>query len=100
MSKNNNPDALIITLIVTTDNAQANGVATNAVAAVVIDSNNVLLANQIVSFTATNGAVIASSAITDGLGQARGILTSTTAGTVSVTATINSSEKTEMVTFT
>jgi adhesin/invasin len=100
MSKDNNPDAFISTLVVVKDQAQANGVATNAVEVVVVDSNNVLLPNQSVFFSATNGAVIVKQAITDTTGKARATLTSTTAGTVSVEAKLNSSVTVTMVTFT
>jgi hypothetical protein len=87
----NNPNAVIEDLYVSQNNAQADGASTNEVTAEVTDGNGGLLANQNVTFEADNGALIQSPVLTDELGKARATLTSTDAGIVTVTATINAS---------
>ncbi|RYM57398.1 hypothetical protein BSR03_25375, partial [Serratia proteamaculans] len=95
----NNPNAVIESLYVSRDNAQADGAATNEVTAEVTDGDSGLLANQSVTFEADNGAVIQSPVLTDELGKARATLTSTEAMVVTVTATINASSSDVEVVF-
>lgn len=90
----NSGSAVIIAanMSVTTDNAVANGAATNAVQATVTDSNNNLLADEVVTFTATNGALVTTVIGTTGAdGIATAMLTNTAAGTSAVTATLSNS---------
>ncbi|MBG0639189.1 Ig-like domain-containing protein [Enterobacter asburiae] len=87
-------------LTVTTDNAKANGTATDAVKAIVTDANGNLVKDATVAFTATNGATITTaSATTDANGVATTTLTNTKAGTTSVTATVNGNSKSVDTTF-
>ncbi|WP_420809758.1 Ig-like domain-containing protein, partial [Entomohabitans teleogrylli] len=86
-------------LTVETDNAQANGSATNSVKAVVTDAQGNALANQSVSFSADNGATIAASGVTGEDGSVVMTLTNTTAGISAVTATISGSSQSVSVTF-
>ncbi|MGP3593338.1 Ig-like domain-containing protein [Vagococcus sp. WN89Y] len=86
-------------LVVVADNALANGSATNSVKATVTDAFGNLVAGQMVSFRADNGATIATSATTDGKGEITVSLTSTKAGQSSVVATVNSSSQSQAVTF-
>ncbi|TKI04713.1 LysM peptidoglycan-binding domain-containing protein, partial [Martelella alba] len=77
-------------LTVTRNNALANGIASNEVRAVVTDSEGKPLADQVVAFTATNGAVVTTVIGTTGAdGVATATLTNTTAGISTVTATLN-----------
>ncbi|MCS3490708.1 inverse autotransporter beta domain-containing protein [Enterobacter sp. SLBN-59] len=87
-------------LTVTTDNAKANGTATNAVKAIVTDASGNLVSGVAVTFTATNGATITTaSATTDADGIATTTLTNTTAGKAKVTATVNGNSQTVDTTF-
>ncbi|MGX9834552.1 Ig-like domain-containing protein [Enterobacter dykesii] len=87
-------------LTVTTDNAKADGSATNAVKAIVTDANGNVLAGQSVSFSASNGAtVITASATTDADGVATTTLTNSKSGITSVTATVNGNSQTVDTTF-
>ncbi|MHC5178849.1 Ig-like domain-containing protein [Serratia rhizosphaerae] len=95
----NNPNAVIEYLYVSQDHAQADGTATNEVTAEVTDGSGGLLANQSVTFEADNGALIQSPVLTDELGKASATLTSTEAGVVTVTATINASSSDAEVVF-
>ncbi|WP_261437959.1 Ig-like domain-containing protein, partial [Serratia quinivorans] len=95
----NDPTAEVIALRTLDDQAAADGQATNRVMAEVADSNHVLLANQSVTFLATNDAEIVSPVLTDAGGKATTTLTSTSEGTVKVTAVINVSARSTDVTF-
>ncbi|WP_411704856.1 YrIlm family inverse autotransporter adhesin [Edaphovirga cremea] len=81
-------------LTVTADNALANGSASNAVQARVTDANGNPVAGQSVSFTASNGAAIATATgITGADGMAVATLTSNVAGISAVTAIVNDSSQ-------
>ena len=86
-------------LSVITDNSPANGVATNSVQALVTDANNNPVANAVVSFTASNGALIAASATTGVDGKVLVTLTNTSAGDSQVIATINGTSQRVTVHF-
>lgn len=82
-------------LTVTSDNAVANGTATNGVQARVTDAHSNPVAGQSVSFTATNGATVTTVIGTTGAdGIATATLTNTAAGRSVVTATVNGSSQT------
>ncbi|QSR71975.1 beta strand repeat-containing protein, partial [Aeromonas jandaei] len=88
-------------LTVTADNAVANGVATNAVQAVVRDGNGNLVSGVEVAFAADNGAALSAAAATTGAdGVATVTLTNTAAGTAVVTATVNGTSRSVNTTFT
>ncbi|RYM55415.1 hypothetical protein BSR03_27250, partial [Serratia proteamaculans] len=95
----NNPNAVIEDVYVSQNNAQADGTSTNEVTAEVTDGSGRLLVNQSVTFEADNGALIQSPVLTDELGRAIATLTSTDAGEVTVTATINASSSDVAVVF-
>ncbi|WP_412774883.1 Ig-like domain-containing protein, partial [Yersinia pekkanenii] len=79
-------------LTVTTDNAIANGTATNAVQATVTDANGNPVSGQAVSFSADNGAEVSTVIGTTGAdGIATATLTNTVAGISAVTATLSNS---------
>ncbi|MBJ3590099.1 inverse autotransporter beta domain-containing protein [Salmonella enterica subsp. enterica serovar Saintpaul] len=87
-------------LIVTKDNATADGVDSNAVSAKITDSNGNVVPGIPVSFTADNGAsVMNTPVITDANGVAATGLTNTTAGVSVVTASVNGSRATVNTTF-
>ena len=86
-------------LTVLSDNAPANGVATNSVKAVVTDAAGNVVANQAVKFSADNGAAIADTGITGPDGSVEVTLTSTKAGTANVTASAGSSSQSVATTF-
>jgi len=86
-------------MTVTADNAVANGQGSNQVQVLVTDTNGNPLANQTVNFTASNGASIDDSAITDAQGRITQSLTSLVAGPSTVTATVNGSSQSVGVTF-
>ena len=87
-------------LVVTSDNAKADGHATNAVQAKVTDANGNLVPNAVVSFTADNGATIVNASVTTGSdGLASTTLTNIQTGIAKVTATINSHSQTVDTTF-
>lgn len=87
-----NPPAATIQssdLIVTRDNALADGTATNAVKAKVTDGNGNSLVGQTVTFSASNGAkLVTLSGTTNAEGVVETTLTSTTPGTAIVTASL------------
>ncbi|MEG0533374.1 MAG: inverse autotransporter beta domain-containing protein, partial [Citrobacter sp.] len=89
-------------LVVTTDNAKANGADANAVQATVTDVNGNAVKDQVVTFSADNGATIASPTVkTDENGVATTTLTNTKAGTANVTATLaDGKSATKATTFT
>ncbi len=79
-------------LSVVTNNAAANGTATNSVKATVVDANGNPVANQSVEFFIYNGVgvIVGSSTVVTGPnGEAEIQLTSTFAGQVSITAELN-----------
>ncbi|HEM8065403.1 TPA: Ig-like domain-containing protein [Enterobacter hormaechei] len=87
-------------LTVTQDSALADGTARNAVQAKVTDAAGNTVAGQSVTFSATNGAVLtATTVVSDANGVAVTALTSLTAGTSAVTATLNGSSQTVETTF-
>ncbi|HDZ8013391.1 TPA: inverse autotransporter beta domain-containing protein, partial [Citrobacter amalonaticus] len=83
-----------------TNDALANGSATNSVKATVTDAQGNLLSGQIVNFSADNGATIVASGTTGNDGTVTMTLTSTVAGSSTVTASINNSSRSVSVTFT
>jgi adhesin/invasin len=79
-------------LTVVTNNATANGVATNSVNAHITDANGNPVANQTVTFTIASGTgsfVGSATVTTNASGDAQISLTSQVAGTVNITATVN-----------
>ncbi|MRT15325.1 hypothetical protein GJV07_24240, partial [Enterobacteriaceae bacterium RIT711] len=86
-------------LTVVTNDAVANGTATNSVKVKVTDANNHPLENQLVTMTAGNSAVVGTVALTDTNGEVTVTLTSTRAGISTVTAAINGTSRTVDVTF-
>ncbi len=87
-------------LTVTSDNAAANGVATDAVQAKVTDANGNLVPGVAVAFSITTGAtVVTASAITDAEGVAKTNLTSEKSGAYTVTAALNEASQTATVNF-
>lgn len=86
-------------MIVKTDNALADGQDYNQVQVRVTDANGNPLANQTVSFTASNGAVIDATATTDAEGCVMQSLTSQVAGQTTVTASVNGRSQTVSVAF-
>ncbi|MEZ2604977.1 Ig-like domain-containing protein [Kluyvera intermedia] len=95
-----NPDAIINMLGILTDNAPADGVAENSVSATIVDGDHNLLAGQLVTFSASNGARIKSPGITGKNGIATTTLTSFFEGYSVVTAKINDDSKQITVNFT
>lgn len=81
------------------DNAVANGSAANQIQVVVTDAGGNPLAGQNVSFKASLGAHIASSATTGSDGTLQLPITSTFAGVSTVTASINGSSQSVDLTF-
>ncbi|MGO2258725.1 MAG: Ig-like domain-containing protein, partial [Hafnia alvei] len=82
------------------NDAVANGVATNEVQAIVTNAFGKPVANEIVTFSATNGAIVTSiQATTNGDGIATTTLSSTKSGSSTVTATINNTSQTTQVNF-
>ncbi|WP_336209949.1 Ig-like domain-containing protein [Enterobacter sp. P82] len=86
-------------LTVITDNAAADGSAANQIQVVVTDANGNRLAGQTVSFSATNGATIAATGVTDASGAIEEAITSTTAGESVIEATVNGKAQQVTVTF-
>ena len=91
--------AKIASLEVMQDNAVADGSMANTLRARVTDAFGNTLAGQTVSVTADNSAMVASTVITGPDGTVEISVTSQTAGTSSVTASINSSSQSRNVTF-
>ncbi len=86
-------------LTITIDNALANGIASNEVKAIVTDATGNLIPNQVVTFLADNGAVMAGSSTTGPDGSVTLPLTNTTAGVAHVTATVNGHSQSVNVNF-
>ncbi|MGS0636981.1 inverse autotransporter beta domain-containing protein, partial [Citrobacter sp. VF227] len=82
-----------------TDNAVADGTASNTVKAVVADIRGNPVAGVAVGFSADNGATIAGTGTTGADGSVTQSLTSTTAGLSTVTATVNGSSATTATHF-
>ncbi|HBU9399908.1 TPA: Ig-like domain-containing protein [Escherichia coli] len=91
--------AQIASLEVTQDNAVADGAMANTLRVKVTDAFGNTLAGQTVSVLADNGATVAPTVITGQDGTVEISVTSQTAGTSAVTATINSSSQSRDVTF-
>ncbi|HAS8622938.1 TPA: hypothetical protein I7784_22000, partial [Vibrio vulnificus] len=87
--------------VVSSDNAVADGVATNEVVVTLKDANNNAVAGDSVSFVVTGSAQAASptTVTTDPSGEARFTLTDTLAESVTVTATHRSGSRDVNVTF-
>nr|HEK5740393.1 Ig-like domain-containing protein [Escherichia coli] len=91
--------AKIADLVVSQDNAVADGSTANTLRARVTDAFGNALAGQTVSVMAGNGATVAPTVITEPDGTVEISVTSQTAGISTVTATINSSSQSRDVTF-
>ena len=91
--------AQIADLVVSQDNAVADGAMANTLRARVTDAFGNTLAGQTVSVTAGNGATVAPTVITEPDGMVEISVTSQTAGTSTVTAGINNSSQSRNVTF-
>ncbi|HFV4409339.1 TPA: Ig-like domain-containing protein, partial [Escherichia coli] len=91
--------AQIASLEVTQDNSVADGAMANTLRVKVTDANGNALAGQTVSVSADNGATVAPTMTTKPDGTVEISVTSQTAGTSAVTATINSSSQSRDVTF-
>ncbi|KDU03565.1 acylphosphatase family protein [Escherichia coli 3-267-03_S1_C2] len=91
--------AKIAELEVIRDNAVADGSTANTLQVKVTDANGNALAGQTVSVTAGNGATVAPTVITEPDGTVEISVTSQTAGTSTVTASINNSSQSQNVTF-
>ncbi|HAS8623101.1 TPA: hypothetical protein I7784_22925, partial [Vibrio vulnificus] len=87
--------------VVSSDNAVADGVATNEVRVTLKDANNNAVAGESISFSLTGSAQAASgvSVTTDANGQASFTLTNTVAENVTVTATHSSGSRNVSVVF-
>lgn len=93
----NNPGSNLTTLL---DNQLADGSSANTIKAVVTDKDGNPVSGQTVSFTVSAGASITTTqGITDTQGVATASVTSTTAGTYTVTAAVNGSSKTVLTRF-
>ncbi|MSM83225.1 acylphosphatase [Escherichia coli] len=91
--------AQIADLVVSQDNAVADGATANTLQVRVTDAFGNMLAGQTVSVLADNGATTAPTVITEPDGTVEISVTSQTAGSSAVTATINSSSQSRDVTF-
>ncbi|HGT6525764.1 TPA: inverse autotransporter adhesin IatC [Escherichia coli] len=91
--------AQIAELVVSQDNAVADGSTANTLLVRVTDAFGNTLAGQTVSVTAGNGATVAPTVITEPDGTVEISVTSQTAGISAVTASINSSSQSRNVTF-
>ncbi|WP_215261663.1 Ig-like domain-containing protein, partial [Escherichia coli] len=91
--------AKIADLVVTRDNSVADASTANTLQVKVTDANGNTLAGQTVSVMAGNGATVAPTVITEPDGTVEISVTSQTAGTSAVTASINSSSLSRDVTF-
>ncbi|WP_343214228.1 Ig-like domain-containing protein [Escherichia coli] len=91
--------AQIADLVVTRDNSVADGAMANTLRARVTDAFGNALAGQTVSVMADNGATTASTVTTQPDGTVEISVTSQTAGTSVVTASINNSSQSQNVTF-
>ncbi|HDZ8263974.1 TPA: Ig-like domain-containing protein, partial [Escherichia coli] len=91
--------AKIADLVVTRDNSVADGAMANSLRARVTDAFGNALAGQTVSVLAGNGATTAPTVITEPDGMVEISVTSQTAGTSAVTASINNSTASQNVMF-
>ncbi len=91
--------AQIADLVVIKDGSEADGATANTLRARVTDAFGNALAGQTVSVLADNGAMVAPTVITGPDGTVEISVTSQTAGTSAVTASINSSSQSQSVTF-
>ena len=91
--------AKIADLVVTRDNSVADGAMANTLRVRVTDAFGNTLAGQTVSVLADNGATVASTMTTKSDGTVEISVTSQTAGTSAVTASINNSSLSQSVTF-
>ncbi|WP_332125310.1 inverse autotransporter adhesin IatC [Escherichia coli] len=91
--------AKIADLVVSQDNAVADGAMANTLQVRVTDAFGNTLAGQTVSVTAGNGATVAPAVTTEPDGTVEIPVTSQTAGTSAVTASINTSSQSQNVTF-
>ncbi|MDD8492610.1 Ig-like domain-containing protein, partial [Escherichia coli] len=91
--------AQIADLVVIKDGVVADGAMANMLRVRVTDANGNTLGGQTVSVTADNSAMVASTVITGPDGTVELSVTSQTAGTSTVTASINSSSQSRDVTF-
>ncbi|NAJ23039.1 acylphosphatase [Escherichia coli] len=91
--------AQIADLVVSQDNAVADGATANTLQVRVTDAFGNMLAGQTVSVLAGNGATTAPTVTTKPDGTVEISVTSQTAGTSAVTASINSSSQSRHVTF-
>ncbi|HDY1265871.1 TPA: Ig-like domain-containing protein [Escherichia coli] len=89
----------IADLVVSQDNAVADGATANTLQVKVTDAFGNALGGQTVSVTAGNGATVAPTVITESDGTVEISVTSQTAGVSAVTATINNSSQSRNVTF-
>ncbi|EPY5345385.1 Ig-like domain-containing protein [Klebsiella quasipneumoniae] len=86
-------------MTITVNNALANSQATNGVRVVVTDGFANPLKDQTVSFTASNGAVIAAEGVSDAMGVINETITSIRAGESQITATVNGTQQSVTVIF-
>ncbi|EPB3558568.1 inverse autotransporter adhesin IatC [Escherichia coli] len=91
--------AQIAELVVIKDGSEADGATANTLRVRVTDAFGNVLAGQTVSVTADNSAMVASTVITGPDGTVEISVTSQTAGTSTVTASINNSSQSRNVTF-
>ncbi|WP_418906124.1 inverse autotransporter adhesin EaeX/Air [Escherichia coli] len=91
--------AKIADLVVTRDNSVADGAMANTLQVKVTDANGNTLAGQTVSVLADNSATTAPTVITEPDGMVEISVTSQTAGTSAVTASINNSSLSQSVKF-
>ncbi|KUX10107.1 inverse autotransporter adhesin IatC [Escherichia coli] len=91
--------AKIADLVVIKDGSEADGSTANTLQVKVTDAFGNALAGQTVSVMAGNGATVAPTVITEPDGTVEISVTSQTAGTSTVTASINSSSQSRDVTF-
>ncbi|MED0393177.1 Ig-like domain-containing protein, partial [Escherichia coli] len=91
--------AQIADLVVSQDNAVADGATANTLRVKVTDAFGNALAGQTVSVSADNGAAVAATVITEPDGAAIISVTSQTAGASTVTASISNSTLNQNVTF-
>ncbi|WP_227472966.1 inverse autotransporter adhesin IatC [Escherichia coli] len=91
--------AKIADLVVIKDGSEADGSTANTLRVKVTDAFGNMLAGQMVSVTAGNSATVASTVTTHPDGTVEISVTSQTAGTSTVTASINSSSQSQSVKF-
>ena len=91
--------AKIADLVVIKDGSEADGSTANTLQVKVTDAFGNALAGQTVSVMAGNGATVAPTVITEPDGTVEISVTSQTAGTSTVTASINNSSQSQNVTF-